>query len=454
MISLIDEAIKGFLITEASLSDVDISFEVPTKEWSGGLDVTTTNLYLFDIRENTELRKNQWEAVRNNNGTITQQRPPAKIDLFYIITAYSTSTQGNANILEHHLLSKILAVVHNHFFIPQSYLTVNFSDILPVPEIPLEVVHPKFLDEQGGFQLWSAIDQFLKPAIYIKVTVPIELQKEITTTAVLTKMMKYGQIVRKRSYELKIRPYTSASSFVQSDTISKVGLTNTAVYGVSEIRMDDENIKLNVATGLNQDNVLIIIDGKRTEFCRIDTISAETINLKEALSFEHPEGVELRRLDTDNPQILSELKFVETVPKGSDALMVAGKEMQNLKMGDIINVEDADRSEYFQITAISAQRSGIEINDTFMDIGGLVTNKVAAPIVGTNVILEAVLPDTSRKVIDKRSTDENGNFLFKDVVDGKYTIKADAEGYQEKVVDIDRISEAKMKKLIIRLEIT
>ncbi len=204
MISLIDEAIKGFLITEASLSDVDISFEVPTKEWSGGLDVTTTNLYLFDIRENTELRKNQWEAVRNNNGTITQQRPPAKIDLFYMITAYSTSTQGNANILEHHLLSKILAVVHNHFFIPQSYLTVNFSDILPVPEIPLEVVHPKFLDEQGGFQLWSAIDQFLKPAIYIKVTVPIELQKEITTTAVLTKMMKYGQIVRKRSYELKI----------------------------------------------------------------------------------------------------------------------------------------------------------------------------------------------------------------------------------------------------------
>lgn len=453
MISFMDGAIEDFLREKASLTNIDISFEIPTKEWSSGLD-KNINLYLFDIRENTELRKNKWETVSNSDGTITQQKPPARIDLFYIITAYNST-----NILvEHHLLSKILAVVHDYSFIPEDpYLIDNLTGISPIPEIPIEAVHPKFLDEQGGFQLWSAIDQYLKPAIYIKVTIPIDLQKEITATSVLTKMMKYGQIVRKRSYELRIHPYTLAPSFVQSDTISKVGLTDIAVYGDTEIKKGKKEIELDDVTGLNQDDILIIIDGKRTEFCQIDTLDTifgKTINLKEPLLFDHPKGVELRELDTDNPQTFDELKLVEAALKDSDVLMVAGKEIQNLKMGDIIHVEDTDRSEYFQITEISARRSGIEITDTFIDIGGLVTNKAAAPIVGANVILEAVLPDTSRKLVDKKNTDENGRFLFNDVVDGKYTIKADAEGYQEKTVDIDRISEAKKEKLIIRLEIT
>jgi len=288
MISLIDEAIKDFLIKEASLLDVDVSFEVPTKEWSGGLDKTTINLYLFDIRENTELRKNQWEAVRNNDGTITQQKPPARVDLFYIVTPYSTSTQQNAKILEeHHLLSKILAVVHNYSFIPKEpYLTDNLLGISPIPEIPIEAVHPKFLDEQGGFQIWSALDQFLKPAVYIKVTIPIELQQKIKSTMALAKILKYK-----------------------------------------------------------------------------------------------------------TPQL-----------------------------------------------------------ETFVQLGGIVTDSASepSPISGA----EMNLLDSSGKVLEKKSTDENGRFLFKSVADGKYTIKADAEGYQEKAVDIDRISEAKMEKLIIRLEIT
>ena len=192
MISLIDGAIEDFFREEASLSVADISFQIPTKAWSSGLEKAPINLYLFDIRENTELRKNEWETVTRSDSTVTQQKPPARVDLFYMITAYSDKEKNAKIFEEHQLLSRMLAVVHNFAFIPEDpYLIDNLPGISPIPKIPIEAVHPKFLDEQGGFQLWSAIDQFLKPAVYIKVTVPIELHRTVEHQMVLAKVTKY-----------------------------------------------------------------------------------------------------------------------------------------------------------------------------------------------------------------------------------------------------------------------
>ena len=287
MINFIDEAIKDFLLTEASLSDTDVSFVIPSKEWSSSVDKTTVNLYLIDGRENTELRRNEWEADRKSDGSITEKKPPVRIDLFYMTTAYSTKN-GNAGILEeHYLLGAILAAVYSHAFIPEDpYLTDNLPPGMPVPKIPIESVHPKFLDEQGGFQVWSAVDQFLKPAVYLKVTIPIQLQQKVEKEAVLAKIMKY---------------------------------------------------------------------------------------------------------ETPQPEI-------------------------------------------------------------FVQMGGIVTDNASDPSVIFGA--EVKLLDLDGKVVDTKRTGSDGNFLFKDVADGKYSLLVVAAGYREKSVAIDKASEVGKEELIIKLETT
>lgn len=195
MIHLIDEAIKDFLSAKLSLGSDDISFAIPSKEWSNGLSEgtpATLNLYLFDLRENCDLRENRWEETRAAAGAFTRQKPPARIDLFYMITAYSTQTHPNTRMLEEHaLLGRVLAVVHNHAFLPEvPFLSDNLTGISPIPEIPIEPVHPKFIETEGGFQLWSALEQSIKPAVFVKVTVPIALESTLQGQAILAKVMK------------------------------------------------------------------------------------------------------------------------------------------------------------------------------------------------------------------------------------------------------------------------
>lgn len=193
MINFIDGAIEDFLDDKASLSEIDISFEMPTKAWSGGLTKTTVNLYLFDLRENTELRDSVWALSAHGDGTVTQKKAPVRIDLFYMGTVYSVKEKKEKILEEHRLLGSILSAVHTYAFIPENpYLIDNLPEATPpLPRIPIEAVHPKFLDEQGGMQLWSAVDQFMKPAVFIKVTVPIGTDRSVDSRMVLAKVIEY-----------------------------------------------------------------------------------------------------------------------------------------------------------------------------------------------------------------------------------------------------------------------
>ncbi|RLF48966.1 MAG: DUF4255 domain-containing protein, partial [Thermoplasmata archaeon] len=169
-----------------------ISFDIPTKEWASKLSTTkpTINVYLYDIRENRELRSNEWELKRNPDGTVTKEKPPVRIDAFYIITAWSPA-QTDAVLEEHHLLSQILAVLFKYSFIPEDVLAGDLANIEPPPKLPITVACPDAFKDQGVGQFWNAVDQYWKPFIHLIVTIPIDLQEKITGRAVTTKIFKY-----------------------------------------------------------------------------------------------------------------------------------------------------------------------------------------------------------------------------------------------------------------------
>lgn len=195
-IHIIGEALKNYIAQAPSIFENEINSIMPKKRWvdSPSTDNPKVNIYLFDIKENLELRENEWQTVRYPDGSIQKKRPDIRIDLFYIITFYGQQTElVNAIKEEHQYLAEVLPIVYRYDEIPtESFIDEDGNPISGVPTIPITVMRPKFLEGEGGVQLWSAIEQYIKPAIYIKVTIPINLKQIIEELMVLSKIVNYG----------------------------------------------------------------------------------------------------------------------------------------------------------------------------------------------------------------------------------------------------------------------
>ena len=85
---------------------VEIAFDAPTKDWSAALTGPTVNLFLYDLRESADRRPIEWEP-RRVDGVTRELRPPLRVDVSYVATAWAREVED-----EHRLLSQMLAVLY------------------------------------------------------------------------------------------------------------------------------------------------------------------------------------------------------------------------------------------------------------------------------------------------------------------------------------------------------
>ena len=80
MLSDFDATLKELLVQRVPFdpAEVDVSFECPRREWASKVLKPTVNLYLFDLRENMELRQSgsMVERSANGQGRTGRKRPP------------------------------------------------------------------------------------------------------------------------------------------------------------------------------------------------------------------------------------------------------------------------------------------------------------------------------------------------------------------------------------------
>ena len=78
MFADLDETIRQMLIEELPVKngEIDIHFDQPIREWSAKLSKPTLNLFLYDVRENNQLRQHLWQRVREDNGNVTHRGHP------------------------------------------------------------------------------------------------------------------------------------------------------------------------------------------------------------------------------------------------------------------------------------------------------------------------------------------------------------------------------------------
>jgi len=129
----------------------------------------TVSIFLYDIRENLELRNNDTVKVFNN-GQYQLTYPPKAIDCSYLITAWSDKQQEESFLEEQDLLGQVLQVLSGYNYIPESCL----HGILWEQEqkIPVTLSHLDNLKTIGEF--WSAIGGKLRTSISVTLTITLE----------------------------------------------------------------------------------------------------------------------------------------------------------------------------------------------------------------------------------------------------------------------------------------
>ncbi len=196
MIDELDEVLRQYLIRELPIknNEIDIAFDQPRKEWSARVSQPTLNVYLYDVRENVKLRVGQqvWDTERHEDGSVSQRRKPVRVDLHYLVTAWTTEPED-----EHRLLTRTLLALFRHQNLPDELLPETLLD-QPTP-IPLKVAQYDMLDKPSDF--WNVMDNQQRPGITLMLTLALNPYAVITGPAIRTRELRIGQAQEPASVE-------------------------------------------------------------------------------------------------------------------------------------------------------------------------------------------------------------------------------------------------------------
>jgi Pvc16 N-terminal domain/Carboxypeptidase regulatory-like domain len=169
MFSELDETIRAVLTKEGGFdpAEIDVSFEIPNREWSAGISRPTLNCYLFDIRENRELLQTGMQDLPSRSDRPTmRRRPPLRMDLTYLITAWTRQVED-----EHRLLWHAFSTLFRFSIIPEAHLQgVLREQTLPIYASIAQA--DTVLKSPGDF--WTALENQIKPSLSYVVTLAIE----------------------------------------------------------------------------------------------------------------------------------------------------------------------------------------------------------------------------------------------------------------------------------------
>lgn len=166
MISEVDEALRQ-IVGGASLSDVDVVFDAPTKDWAARRNAPTVNLYLYDIREDVRRRERGYVEEFDDTGRLIARRAaPKYFKLSYLVSAWTQRPDD-----EHRLLDSLLRAFLRHQALPRDMITGALAETGLV--VPMSVGLPP-PEDRAFADVWSALGGELKPSLDLVVVAPID----------------------------------------------------------------------------------------------------------------------------------------------------------------------------------------------------------------------------------------------------------------------------------------
>ncbi len=154
------------------LAAAQILFDRPTGQFNP--QQTAIDLFLYDIRENLELRNSEFDLDRLN--TQANLRPaPMRLACTYLVTAWPV---GGAEVIlqEHRLLSQVLQVFGRYGVIPEAFCQGSLRE--QQPAVPIIVTAIDGLKNPAEF--WSALGTPLRASLTVSATISLETIAPLT----------------------------------------------------------------------------------------------------------------------------------------------------------------------------------------------------------------------------------------------------------------------------------
>ncbi len=180
------------------LAAAQIIFDRPTEPFTP--PQTTVDLFLYDIRENVELRSNEPLYRRPLNQQFLEvEPPPMRVACSYLVTAWPV---GGADLAlqEHRLLSQVLQLLSHFPTIPAPFLVGSLAG--QEPPLPMMTAQTDAVKNPAEF--WTAIGNRLRASLNVTVTISLPVIDNVTTGIVTTIRTGYdlGQGVRETRIEI------------------------------------------------------------------------------------------------------------------------------------------------------------------------------------------------------------------------------------------------------------
>jgi hypothetical protein len=181
----LDETVRQLLIQEVplNLSEVDVSFDAPDREWSGRLSRPTINCFLYDVRENEEMHEAAWDLSRDTtNGTVTRRQLPLWINTTYNVTVWARAPED-----EHRLLWRVLRALAHYRALPGEMAQGALKDwVFP---ILTRVARPEQARTSAA-DLWQALDNRIRPSLTYVATLALDPEVAITSPMTFTTVFR------------------------------------------------------------------------------------------------------------------------------------------------------------------------------------------------------------------------------------------------------------------------
>ncbi|HEU4349797.1 MAG TPA: DUF4255 domain-containing protein [Actinoplanes sp.] len=168
----LDDTLAALLERELTLANVAVSFAAPDDQFPPShVTLPAIAFFLYDARENMELRSTQWELEPAAGGVLTRRPPPVRVDCSYLVTAWPSSSAPDPARDEHRLLGEVLKVLLRHRTLPADYLRGELAG--QDPPVRAGILAQNQLHSLGEF--WQAMGGKPKAALHYAVTISVDV---------------------------------------------------------------------------------------------------------------------------------------------------------------------------------------------------------------------------------------------------------------------------------------
>jgi len=158
----------------ADLEGVQVSFAGPDDQFPpSGVTLPAISFFLYDIRENLDLRSTQWEF--DQEPPVTRRRPPVRLDCSYLITAWPNENAPKPVEDEHRMLGVVVRALLRHRRIPERFQHGEVAG--PGQPLPARLTAEGPLQSIGEF--WQAMGGRPKATVHYTVTVAVDVYEPV-----------------------------------------------------------------------------------------------------------------------------------------------------------------------------------------------------------------------------------------------------------------------------------